>query len=175
MSPKIFTTAMEDIFRKLNLQERGINIDGEKLTDLRFADDVALVTTSVKDMEVQLNDLNKGSKKIGLKIHKGKTKYMTNHHNMKTKVTITIPIDDAYTSKVVLFSTLSITFVGIFFYCKYIPDLRQRDWSRREALRVMAEKEAAGETLLINPDFIPLDMLIVPTDEEMDAVENRKK
>ncbi|XP_072026792.1 NADH dehydrogenase [ubiquinone] 1 beta subcomplex subunit 11, mitochondrial-like [Amphiura filiformis] len=85
------------------------------------------------------------------------------------------PIDDAYTSKVVLFSTLSITFVGIFFYCKYIPDLRQRDWSRREALRVMAEKEAAGETLLINPDFIPLDKLIVPTDEEMDAVENRKK
>ncbi|XP_072048312.1 uncharacterized protein [Amphiura filiformis] len=72
---------MEDIFRKLNLQERGINIDGEKLTDLRFADDVALVTTSVKDMEVQLNDLNKGSKKIGLNIHKGKTKYMTNHQS----------------------------------------------------------------------------------------------
>ncbi|XP_072042951.1 uncharacterized protein [Amphiura filiformis] len=70
---------MEDIFRKLNLQERGINIDDEKLTDLRFADDVALVTRSVKDMEVQLNDLNKGSKKIGLNIHKGKTKYMTNY------------------------------------------------------------------------------------------------
>ena len=72
---------MEDIFRKLNLQERGINIDGEKLTDLRFTDDVAMVTTSVKDMEVQLNDLNKGSKKIGLNIHKGKTKYMTNHQS----------------------------------------------------------------------------------------------
>ena len=46
VSPKIFTIAMEDIFKKLNLQERGLNVDGEKLTDLRFADDVALITTS---------------------------------------------------------------------------------------------------------------------------------
>ena len=59
ISPKIFTTAMEDIFKKLNLQERGLNVDGEKLTDLRFADDVALIATSVKDMEVQLNELRK--------------------------------------------------------------------------------------------------------------------
>ena len=48
------------------------------LTDLRFADDVALTTSTVKDMETQLNDLNKESKKVGLKMHKGKTKYMTN-------------------------------------------------------------------------------------------------
>ncbi|XP_072025375.1 uncharacterized protein [Amphiura filiformis] len=54
---------MEDIFRKLILQEREINIDGEKLTDMRFVDDVALVTTSVTDMEVHLNTLNQGSKK----------------------------------------------------------------------------------------------------------------
>ena len=80
MSPKIFTTAMEAIFRNLNLDERGLDVDGEKLhvTDLRFADDVALITSSVKDMETQLNNLNIESKKIGLKIHKGKTKYMTN-------------------------------------------------------------------------------------------------
>ena len=54
ISPKIFTTAMEDILKKLNLQERGLNVDGENLTDLRFADDVTLIATSVKDMEVQL-------------------------------------------------------------------------------------------------------------------------
>ena len=69
---------MEAIFKKLPLDERGINVDGEMLTDLRFADDVALTTSTVKDMETQLNDLNKESKKVGLKMHKGKTKYMTN-------------------------------------------------------------------------------------------------
>ena len=36
---------MEAIFKKLTLDERGINIDGERLTDLRFADDVALITS----------------------------------------------------------------------------------------------------------------------------------
>ena len=69
---------MEQIFKNLDLDKNGINIDGECLTDLRFADDVALTTASVKDMEVQLNSLNKESRKIGLKIHKGKTKFMTN-------------------------------------------------------------------------------------------------
>jgi len=87
LSPKVFTAAMEAIFKKLPLEERGINVDGEKLTDLRFADDVALTTSTVKDMETQLNDLNKQSKKVGLKMHKGKTKYMT---NFKTEETINI-------------------------------------------------------------------------------------
>ena len=73
ISPKIFTTAMEDIFKKLNLQERGVKVDGEKFTDLRYADDVVLIAISVKHMEVQLNELNQGSKKIRLNIHKGKT------------------------------------------------------------------------------------------------------
>ena len=45
---------------------------------------MALITTSVKDMEIQLNDLNKESNKIGLKIHKGKTKYMTNFQSNET-------------------------------------------------------------------------------------------
>lgn len=79
LSPNFFTAAMEYIFQRLPLEERGINIDGEKLTDLRFADDVALVTSSVADMEIQLSDLDSESKKIGLKMHKGKTKYMTNY------------------------------------------------------------------------------------------------
>ena len=46
ISPNIFKAAMEDIFRKLDLEQKG-NIDGEWLTNLRFADDVALTSTSV--------------------------------------------------------------------------------------------------------------------------------
>lgn len=77
ISPKLFTTAIEEVFRRADLKE-GITIDGEELKDLRFADDVALCTTNTEQMESHLNILNKESKKIGLKIHKGKTKYMTN-------------------------------------------------------------------------------------------------
>ena len=49
-----------------------------KLSNLRFADDVALTTEDVKDMEHQLNTVNEESLKIGFKIHKGKTNFLTN-------------------------------------------------------------------------------------------------
>ena len=45
---------------------------------LGFADDVALTTNSVEYMEMQMNILNREIKKIGLKIHREKTKVMTN-------------------------------------------------------------------------------------------------
>ncbi|GFR99568.1 endonuclease-reverse transcriptase [Elysia marginata] len=58
------------IFRKAELKH-GLNVDGETLTNLRFADDVALVTEDTKSMEQQLNNLNKISLESGLKMHEG--------------------------------------------------------------------------------------------------------
>ena len=49
------------MFKKAQPEEKGVNIDGEKLLDLRFADDVALTTEDVKDMEHQLNTVNEES------------------------------------------------------------------------------------------------------------------
>ena len=63
------------MFKKTQLEEKGIIIDGEKLSDLIFADDVALTTEDVKEMEHQLNIINEESLKTRLKIHKGKTKF----------------------------------------------------------------------------------------------------
>ena len=77
ISPKLFTAVIEEIFKKADL-DKGINIDGERLQNLRFADDVALVTKTTKEMEEHLNKLNTESKNCGLKIYKGKTKFMTN-------------------------------------------------------------------------------------------------
>ena len=80
ISPKLFTAAIEDIFRKAELTD-GIDMDGETLTDLRFADDVALLTKTPQQMESQMNTLNNISKTVGLKMHKGKTKFMVNYPN----------------------------------------------------------------------------------------------
>ena len=63
LSPKIFTATIEEVFKKSHLNG-GINIDGETLTDLRFADDVALISTSTKDLEDQLTGLNRESKVV---------------------------------------------------------------------------------------------------------------
>ena len=62
ISPKIFSAAIETIFQTVDL-DKGLNIDGETLTNLRFADDVALTTNNMTEMEEQLNRLNKNSKK----------------------------------------------------------------------------------------------------------------
>ena len=74
LSPKLFTATNQDAFRKIELEERGLNIDGDILSELTFADDIALITTTVRNMEEHLNMINDESKKIGLKIHRGKTK-----------------------------------------------------------------------------------------------------
>ena len=77
ISPKLFTATIQEVFKNAQLEEKGINIDGEKLSNLRFADDVALTTEDVRDREQQLITVNEESLKTGLKIHKGKTKFMT--------------------------------------------------------------------------------------------------
>ena len=43
------------------------------MSSLRFADDVALTTEDVRDMEHQLITVNEENLKTGLKIHEGKT------------------------------------------------------------------------------------------------------
>ena len=75
--PTVFTATIQ-VFKNAQLEEKGIDIDGEKLSDLRFADDVAVTTKDVKDMEHQLNIVNEESLEIGLKIHERKTKFVTN-------------------------------------------------------------------------------------------------
>ena len=69
---------MEEVLKKAEISE-GVNVDRENLSNLRFAEDVALLSETTKQMEKHMNNLNSESLKVGLKIHKRKTKYMTNH------------------------------------------------------------------------------------------------
>ena len=64
ISPKLFAAAIQEVFKNAQLEEKGINIDGEKLSNLRFADDVALTTEDVRDMEHQLITVNEESLKL---------------------------------------------------------------------------------------------------------------
>ena len=50
LSPKLFTAVMEEVFKKAEISE-GVNVDGENLSNLRFADDVALLNETTKQME----------------------------------------------------------------------------------------------------------------------------
>ena len=44
---KLFTATIQEVFKNAQLEENGFNIDGEKLSNLRFAEDVAQTTEDV--------------------------------------------------------------------------------------------------------------------------------
>ena len=48
-----------------------------KITDIDYADDLAVVTDNIKDANTLLNKLEEVSKEIGLNINTAKTEYMT--------------------------------------------------------------------------------------------------
>ena len=57
----------------------GIRVgDGERLTNLRFADDILLVASSKSDIKKMMCKLQDEALKFGLQMHCGKTKVLTN-------------------------------------------------------------------------------------------------
>lgn len=78
ISPKLFTMLLEFMFKKLEWDNMGINVDGERLNHLRFADDIVLISDNLKEAQELLTTLNSVSSEVGLKINLAKTQYMTN-------------------------------------------------------------------------------------------------
>ena len=68
VSLKIFTACLGEIFRELD-REKGLNINGENLNQLRFADDIILILETAEDLQSIVRDLNREGYKIGLKMN----------------------------------------------------------------------------------------------------------
>ena len=52
ISPKLFTACLQDaIINKINWEDKGINIDGEHLSHLNFADYIVLVAKSPEELK----------------------------------------------------------------------------------------------------------------------------
>lgn len=86
LSPKLFSAVLEHIFRKIDWDTFGININGEKLNHLRFADDLILLNENPEGLEIMLTQLERESKTVGLTMNRDKTKVMTNH--IRTPISI---------------------------------------------------------------------------------------
>ena len=74
----VLTAILESIFPKTDWEGKGVNIDGEYLNHLRFADDISYTTEALTGLQQMLDVLNKESKKVGLKLNKSKTMIMFN-------------------------------------------------------------------------------------------------
>src|SRR6201996_1842282 len=78
ISPKLFTSSLETVFKKLDWSKMGININGKYLSHLRFADDIVLMSVDLDEAQVMSQQLNEEASKVGLKMSLSKTKIMTN-------------------------------------------------------------------------------------------------
>ena len=63
---------------ELDWEDKGYSIDGKKVSNLRFADDIVLVANSTAEMETMVNELNVAGLKIGLEMNMSKTQPMVN-------------------------------------------------------------------------------------------------
>src|SRR5271154_2961896 len=80
LSPKLFNAGLEQVFRMLKWDNKGITINGEKLNSLRFVDDIVLIGNNGEDAKEMLNGLNRESNKLGMKINMKKTKVTYNEY-----------------------------------------------------------------------------------------------
>ncbi|XP_042861523.1 uncharacterized protein LOC122246823 [Penaeus japonicus] len=79
-SPKLFTACFERAFQQLNWSEKGMKIDGEHLSHLRFADDIFICAPTKEQLQEMLVELIHASKSVGLHMNFNKTKVMCNKY-----------------------------------------------------------------------------------------------
>uniref|UniRef100_A0A8C9S512 ribonuclease H n=1 Tax=Scleropages formosus TaxID=113540 RepID=A0A8C9S512_SCLFO len=87
ISPKLFTTCLEQIFRDIDWKG-GVNINGELLTHLRFADDIVLVAETTDLLQTMLTELDIRSSRVGLKMNRMKTKFMRSDYATRGRIVV---------------------------------------------------------------------------------------
>ncbi len=69
LSPNLFNCFIEEVFRNLNWENKGIRIDGKYLNNLMYADDVVLIAKNIEQLGVMLTELITEGGKAGLNIN----------------------------------------------------------------------------------------------------------
>lgn len=77
ISPKLFTLALEDVFGRLTWDQRGISVDGKRLSHLRFADDIVFFSSDADELATMLRELKGVFRAVGLRMNLQKTKIMS--------------------------------------------------------------------------------------------------
>ena len=86
----MFTAAVEEIFKRMNI-DAGINLNGVRPNNLRFADDIILFAESEEKLTDMLGDLNNEDKRDGMKLIKKKTKIVCFHQRV-SNIALSFPL-----------------------------------------------------------------------------------
>lgn len=78
LSPYLFNLLLEAMMQEaMKSVDAGVNVSGQLVNNLRFADDIDLITESPEQLQVLTDKVEESSKRFGLKINVSKTKVMT--------------------------------------------------------------------------------------------------
>ncbi|RUS75926.1 hypothetical protein EGW08_016314 [Elysia chlorotica] len=90
MSPSLFNLYTEIIFRNIN-ELPGMNISGQNINNIRYADDTALVAETPEQLQALLDKVNEESENCGLAMNAKKTKVMViSRKDITPKININI-------------------------------------------------------------------------------------
>ena len=64
ISPKLFPATLESIFRRLNWESKGVKIEGQFLSNLRFAGDIFLCTETPQELQHMMQELSDVSRQM---------------------------------------------------------------------------------------------------------------
>ncbi|GFR74930.1 retrovirus-related Pol polyprotein from type-2 retrotransposable element R2DM [Elysia marginata] len=76
LSPHLFNLYTEQIMKQADIDDMGINIGGRDITNLRYADDTALLSENLTSMKKILHRVNNAGQQAGLLLNAKKTKVM---------------------------------------------------------------------------------------------------
>ena len=76
----LFSSALEQVFQELDWQEKGIRVNGTYLSNLRFADDIAIIAQDANTLQDMMQELAQPSEAFKLKINTINTKVMFNEY-----------------------------------------------------------------------------------------------
>ena len=87
--PHLFSIYTEQVMREAEIDDMGITIGGRNLTNLRYADDTALIADNITSMKQILNRVDIAGKNASLKLNAKKTKVMhVNNSNTAEDITV---------------------------------------------------------------------------------------
>ncbi len=90
--PNLFNCIIEEGFRNINWENKGIKIDGEYLNNLRYAYEAILFANNMEELEGMLIELITKGEKVGLSINFQKMKILgrgeKNKHSLNFKKSI---------------------------------------------------------------------------------------
>lgn len=92
LSPVLFNLYSEYIFREAlqNMDEHGIILNGERINNIRYADDTVIFTDSISSLQALMDNVTRVSREYGLEINAQKTKFMVINKSNNIQGNLTI-------------------------------------------------------------------------------------